>query len=207
VNHRATVFVIAALVLMAPTAFAQNQTPPARLAGTIEKFNHDVLTVRTGMGPAIVAVTPKTKISGVAARKLSDIEPNDFIGVTAVQSKDGTLHATEVHIFPPPMRGVGEGHRPMGRPDTTMTNAAVTGIVKSSDGENFTLSYKDRETGKMARIKIDIAPTIPIVAFVPGDKGLLKPGASLVIFAGKKPNGDYVAFAIVAEKNGVKPPM
>jgi hypothetical protein len=88
-----------------------------------------------------------------------------------------------------------------------MTNAAVSGIVSASDGKVFTMSYKDRMTGKMGEVKIDVSPTIPIVAFIPGDAGLLKPGASAVMFTRKNADGSYIAFAIVAEKDGVKPPM
>jgi hypothetical protein len=183
--------------------------PPARLRATIEKFDHGALTAKTDMGSVVVVdVTPETKISGMAARKLSDIKANDYIGVTALQAKDGTLHATEVHIFPPQMRGTGEGHYPFDRgPTSTMTNAAVAGMVKSGAGDVFTLSYPDPKIGQKGEVKIDISPTIPIVAFVPGDKGLLVPGAHVVMFASKKPDGTYVALAIVAEKNGVKPPM
>jgi Domain of unknown function (DUF5666) len=199
--------VIAVLIASAAPCFAQSKAPPARLRGTIEKVDHDTLTVMTGMGPAMVVVTPKTRIQGVAAMKLSQVKANDFIGVTALETKDGKLHATEVHIFPAAMRGAGEGHYPMGAPNTTMTNAVVSGVVKSTGDESVALSYKDRKTGKPGAVMIDIGPTIPVVTFVPGDRSLLKPGASLVVFAGKKPDGTYIAFAIVAEKDGVKPPM
>jgi hypothetical protein len=205
-------FVTVALALMALPSFAQNKAPPApptRLRATIEKVDSGKLTVTTEGGQtAMVSVTPKTNISGVAARKLTDIKSNEFIGVTAMTDKAGMMHATEVHIFPEPMRGAGEGHYPWDKgPTSSMTNAAVSGMVDSSDGKTFTMSYKDRATGKMGEVKIDISPTIPIVAFVPGDPSLLKPGAKTVMFAHKNDDGTYVAFAIVAEKDGVKPPM
>lgn len=202
-----------ALMLMAfPSLAQQNQAPagpPTRLRATVEKFDNGTATVQTQAGDtATVAVGPKTNISGVVARKLSDIKPNEFIGITALADKDGVMHATEVHIFPEQMRGAGEGHYPWDKgPTSSMTNAAVAGMVDSSDGKVFTMSYKDRATGKMGEVKIDISPSIPIVAFVPGDQSLLKPGARVVMFARKNPDGNYMALAIVAEKEGVKPPM
>ncbi|MGH6988369.1 MAG: hypothetical protein ACREFD_12730 [Stellaceae bacterium] len=198
---------LAASVLLPCAGLAAG--PPARLRATVEKFDHNVLTVKTEMGQvATVDVTPKTKISGVAARKLSDIKPDDYIGVTAMKAKDGSLHAIEVHIFPPPMRGVGEGHYPFDRgPTSTMTNAVVSGIVTSGNGDVFTLAYKKPKIGKPGAVKIDIGRHTPIVIFVPGDRSLLVPGARVVMFAAKKPDGTYAAFVIVAEKNGVKPPM
>lgn len=212
---RKTLFVMTAALLLsgALPALAQDKAPPpgppTRLRATIEKVDNGVLTVKTEQGAeATVAVTPKTNISGVAARKLGDIKPNEFIGITALNGKDGTMHATEVHIFPEQMRGAGEGHYPWDKgPESSMTNAAVAGMVDSSDGKVFTMSYKDKKTGQTGQVKIDISPTIPIVAFVPGDPSLLKPGAKTVMFAFKKPDGSYMAAAIVAEKDGVKPPM
>jgi hypothetical protein len=211
---RAGIWMLAtALMLTAfPSLAQQNQAPagpPTRLRATVEKFDNGMATIKTQAGEtAVVAVGPKTNISGVAARQLSDIKPNDFIGITAMTDKDGMMHATEVHIFPAQMRGAGEGHYPWDKgPTSTMTNAAVAGMVDSSDGKVFTMSYKDRSSGQMGEVKIDISPTIPIVAFVPGDQSLLKPGAQVVMFARKNADGNYMALAIVAEKDGVKPPM
>jgi hypothetical protein len=211
---RAGIWVLAtALMLTAFPALAQqNQAPagpPTRLRATVEKFDNGTATIQTQTGDtATVAVGPKTNISGVAARKLTDIKPNEFIGITALADKDGVMHATEVHIFPEQMRGAGEGHYPWDKgPTSSMTNAAVAGMVDSSDGKVFTMSYKDRATGQMGEVKIDISPSIPIIAFVPGDQSLLKPGAHVVMFARKNPDGNYMALAIVAEKDGVKPPM
>lgn len=208
--------VAAALTLAALPSFAQDKmsggpppTPPTRMRATIEKFDNGVATVQTQTGDtATVAVGPKTNISGVDARKLSDIKPNEFIGITAMADGNGVMHATEVHIFPEQMRGAGEGHYPWDKgPNSSMTNGAVAGMVDSSDGKTFTMSYKDRSTGKTSDVKIDISPAIPIVAFVPGDQTLLKPGAHVVMFARKNPDGTYLALGIVAEKDGVKPPM
>lgn len=202
----------AAMMLAALPSFAQDKAPaapPTRIRATIEKFDNGVATVKAENGDTdMVTVGPKTNISGVDARKLSDIKPNEFIGVTALAGKDGVMHATEVHIFPEQMRGAGEGHYPWDKgANSSMTNAAVAGMINSSDGKVFTMSFKDRATGKMGEVKIDISPGIPIVAFVKGDESLLKPGAKTVMFARKNPDGTYMALGIVAEKDGVKPPM
>ena len=47
----------------------------------------------------------------------------------------------------------------------------------------------------------------PTVIFVAGDKSLLVPGAHMVIFAHRNPDNSLVALGIVAEKDGVVPPM
>jgi hypothetical protein len=208
-------FIAAALLLIAAPSFADDNPPPARPAppvrirATIEKFDNGVLTVKSEMGDDVMlTVTPKTNVSAVAAKKLSDIKPNDFIGVTAMTGADGKMTATEVHIFPEQMRGAGEGHYPWDKgKDSSMTNGAVAGMVDSANGKDFKISYKNKSDGSMGSSDIDISPNIPIVMFVPGDPSLLKPGAHIVTFAAKLPDGKMIALGIVAEKDGVKPPM
>jgi hypothetical protein len=203
-------FIAAAVALAGLSAFAQDNKPapppggpPVRLRAAVESFDGSKLVVKAADGQeTTVAVPADARIGAVAKRDLGDIKPHDYIGVTAIPGKDGMLHATEVHIFPEAMRGAGEGHRTWDRgPDSTMTNAAVSGMVDSSDGKSVTLTYKDGET------KIDISPNVPIVTFIPGDPSLLKPGAATVIFARKNPDGTLTAVNITAEKDGVKPPM
>jgi hypothetical protein len=46
-----------------------------------------------------------------------------------------------------------------------------------------------------------------VVAYVGGDRNLLKPGAAVVTIARKKPDGTLTTGRLTAEKNGVKPPM
>ena len=60
------------------------------------------------------------------------IKDNSFIGVTGMPQPDGSQKAVEIHIFPEPMRGTGEGHRPWDlQPGSTMTNATVAQMVKA----------------------------------------------------------------------------
>ena len=56
-------------------------------------------------------------------------------------------------------------------PNSTMTNATVAQMVKSVQGDEITLKYKDGEK------KIHVAPDTVVVTYVPGDKSELKPGA------------------------------
>ena len=204
---------IGALLLVAP-AVAQASAPaaprmPVRIRATIEKFDNNMLTVKTEKGGELtLAVTPKTTISGVTACKLTDIKPNDFIGVTAMEGSDNKFHATEVHIFPEAMRGTGEGRHPLDKgPDSSMTNAAVAGMVDSAGGKTYTLRYMSKATGTVSSTNIDIDAAIPVVAFTPGDPSLLQPGAHTLMFVLKEEDGDLIALNIVAEKDGVRPPM
>lgn len=205
---------IAALLLVVMPSVARASASavprmPVRIRATIEKFDNKMLTVKTEEGDELtLAVTPKTTISGVTARKLTDIKPNDFIGVTAKEGPDNKFHATEVHIFPEAMRGTGEGRHPLDKgPESSMTNAAVAGMVDSADGKTFTLRYNNKATGTVSSTNIDIDAAIPVVAFTLGDPSLLQPGAHTVMVVLKEEDGDLIALNIVAEKDGVRPPM
>ena len=41
---------------------------------------------------------------------LADVKQGTFVGITAMPQPDGSQKAVEIHIFPEPMRGTGEGH-------------------------------------------------------------------------------------------------
>lgn len=190
-----------------PEPQAQPAEPPAaavpqvRVRGTVVAFEEPVMTVQTEAdGPVAVTVGPQVGINGLAARSLSDIGNNTFIGTTAVRDREGRWQATEVHIFPEAMRGAGEGHYPWDLPESTMTNAAVSGVVTAENGRTLNLRYPAGE------VAVHVAEDVPIVELVPGDRSLLVPGAAVFVLGA--PDGDAVnAFAILAEKDGVKPPM
>ena len=115
---------------------------------------------------------------------------------------DGSQKAIAIHIFLEAMRGTGEGFRPWDRqPGSTMTNAAVDNMVAGNDGQVLMVKYKDGEK------KVIVPPETPIVAYAPGDKAEIKPGAQIIIMAAtKQADGIFVTPAINVGR-GVTPPM
>jgi hypothetical protein len=185
------------------TAWAQ-QPPTVRIRGTIEAFDGAVLSIKSRDGSDMkVRVTDNVAVFGVARTELSEIKVGSYIGVTAMPEPDGTQKAVAVHIFPENQRGAAEGFRPWDqRPGSTMTNATVAETVKSVDGQNILVKYKDGEK------KVVVPPDTPIVAFVAGDKSELKPGAKIIIFgAAKKEDGTLEAGRVNVGRDGITPPM
>src|SRR5207245_1101192 len=171
-----------ALLLVTFASFAQ-QPAPVRVRGTVEAVDGPVLTVKSRDGQTTykVRLTDNAAVRGIIKAALSDIKDNSFIGVTGMPQSDGSQKAVEIHIFPEPMRGTGEGHRPWDLvPNSTMTNATVSQMVKGVQGNEITLKYKEGEK------KIVVVPETVIVTYVPGDKGELKPRSKTFIAAGKK---------------------
>jgi hypothetical protein len=200
------------LVLLAATATAQ---PPPRVRGVIQAVEGQTLVVDTE--PFVAAIernrrnddavvrltlTDMTGINGVEKRTLADIADNTFVGATAVKNRDGRWEATEVHIFPESMRGAGEGHYAWDLPDSTMTNGAATGVVAKGRGGTMTV----RHAG--GNVEIDVTRRTEIVALTMGTRALLVPGATVMALAAPaQGGGSATAVAIIAETNGVKPPM
>ncbi len=192
------------LILAASASFAQ-QPQTVRVRGTVEAVDGSMITVKSRDGQTAykVKLTDSAAVRGIIKAAFSDIKANSFIGVTGMPQADGSQKAVEIHIFPEPMRGTGEGHRPWDLvPNSTMTNATVAQMVKGVAGDEITLKYKDGEK------KIVVAPDTAIVTYVPGDKSELKPGAKIFIAAAnKKDDGTLEAAAVSVGRDGITPPM
>jgi hypothetical protein len=193
-----------ALLLATSATFAQ-QPPPVRVRGTVEAVDGGVLTVKSRDGKTTykVKLTDNAAVRGIVKAPLTDIKTNSYIGVTGMPQADGSQKAVEIHIFPEPMRGVGEGHRPWDLvPNSTMTNATVAQMVKGVQGDEITLKYKDGDK------KIVVVPETVIVTYVPGNKDELKPGAKIFIAgANKKDDGTLEAASVSVGRDGLTPPM
>jgi hypothetical protein len=199
--------VIGAIVFVAAfgwmSALAQ-QPERMNVRGTIEKIAGNAMMVKTREGADVtIALADNVAVRGVEKVALSDVKPGSYIGVSAMPQSDGTERAMHIHIFPETMRGAGEGYRPFDvRPGSTMTNAAVDTTVVGTDGQIITVKYRDGEK------KFVVPADAPIVAFVPGTRDELKPGAKIMVFnAVKQPDGMLQAAAVSVGRDGLTPPM
>ena len=72
------------------------------------------------------AITGDTKVAGEKTVSISAIQSGSYIGSAAVPAGGGKLRALEVTVFPPAMKGVGEGHYAWDLgPSSSMTNGTV----------------------------------------------------------------------------------
>jgi hypothetical protein len=196
-------FAAASAFLLVSCASLVAQAPegiPTRIRGTIEKLEGQTLVVKTRGGQDVsVALAPNFAVSGVVGRNLADIKEGDYVASTSVRGPDGKLKALEVHYLP---QAAAEGQFPYDlAPDSLMTNAVVAGVSVAAQGRVLKVTYKGTEA------EITVPPDAPIVAFVPGDLSLVKPGAAVVVNALKQPDGTIRAARATVEKDGVKPPM
>jgi len=195
-----SLFPVLAFVLLAGAAAAQ---PPPRVRGVVQALSGQTLIVATeNAGIVRLTLTDMTGINGLERRTLADIKDNTFVGATAVKNRDGRWEATEVHIFPESMRGAGEGHYAWDLPESTMTNGAATGVVAKGRRGSMRVHHAGGD------VDIDVTKRTAIVALTTGSRALLVPRATIMALAVPGPaGGNPTAVAIIAETNGVKPPM
>lgn len=200
-THQMPVLALSAGLVLGAPAFAQAPaTSTSRITGVVETLDGNILKVKSPDSRDItIALPADTRITALANRQLSDIKPGDFVGSAAMKGTDGKLHAQEVHIFPKSLRGSGEGHRDMAKPDQSMTNATVAVVAATPKGQVLTLNYQGGQQ------EIDVGPDARIVTFIPGDRSLLKAGATVVVSAVKAADGSFTARSVQAEKDGVMP--
>jgi hypothetical protein len=191
------VFLAAGLLLASAGAVAQT---PMRIRGTITSLDGDVLSVKTRDGKDLkINLAPNFAVAAAKAVTLADFGPGAYVGSTAKPDATGMLVASEVHRLPPQAP---PGHTAWDTaPGDTMTNANVALVVKATRGNELTLQYKDGSK------KIFVPDGTPIVDFVPGDRSLLVPGATVFVGAQVAADGKITAPRVAVSKDGVKPPQ
>jgi hypothetical protein len=172
------------------------------IPGDVVSLGGDDLRIKTAKGELLdVHLAGNARITGRGPADWSKVTPGVFLGATAKPQSDGTLVASEVHIFPEAMRGTGEGHRPWDlQPNSTMTNATVEQVTAVGDHQ-ITLKYKDGEK------KIVVGPECPIVSYAPGNLADLKPGAKIFIGAATRQADGTLSVPRINVGRDAAPPM
>ena len=212
--QRTGLFVVLACAIAASSALAQTVDT---LHGDVVAVERSQLRVKSNTGQAVVTLPDTVRISVRAPVSPEAIRPGDFIGTTASAQPDGTLRASEVHIFPESMRGTGEGHRPMpSKPGSTMTNATVSGVSNSRRTmTNATVAKRDKRGGaltlnlayKGGEQTVVVPPGVPVMTLENGDRGSLAPGAHVIVYASRGDDGNLTAQRISVGKDGFTPPL
>jgi hypothetical protein len=197
-----TIVLPAASYFAMPTLAQAQNAEQVHVRGSIVSLNGNTLKVKTREGKTVdVALADDVKIAGVARAATTDIKSGDFVGIASLPKADGGDGALEVLIFPPAMKGLGEGSYGWDlKPNSNMTNATVANAVKGVDGHTVTVSYHGKEK------KIAIPDGTPVVTLAPATLKNLAPGAIVFVAAMKDAKG-LTSRQVVVGANGVVPPM
>ncbi|CAK06723.1 hypothetical protein ELG83_04560 [Rhizobium leguminosarum] len=194
--------IASAAILLVPVHAEDQKAEQVHVRGSIVSYGGTVLKVKTREGETVdVTLADGWNLASVANAAVTDIKPGDFVGIASLPSESGGDGALEVLIFPPAMKGAGEGSYSWDlKPNSSMTNATVADAVKGVDGRTITVSYHGKEK------KISIPDGTPVVTIAPATKDDLVPGAVVFIPAEKAASGP-LAHQVLVGKNGVVPPM
>ncbi len=162
-----------------------------RFSGMVTTASGNALVVHSQDGSHVKLTLP-VQLSIMVRGKATgaDLAAGKFVGCTAVKRADDLLHATECHIFPESMRGMGEGHNPMGPPNTTMTNGNVATmtngeVASQSGGASATINV----TYKGGQQAIQVGPDADISKIDAGTPAMVKPGVNVSGAAKPAANG------------------
>jgi len=190
-------------VVSTPAMAAGNAQDRVNVRGKIVSFSANTLQVKSREGNTVtVALAEGYKVAGITRASLADIKPGSFVGIASLPKADGGDGALEVLVFPPAMKGVGEGSYAWDlKPKSNMTNATVANAVQGVDGHTVTVTYHGKEK------KIAIPEGTPIVTLGAATNDDLKPDAVVFIPAMKDAKGKLVTQQVVVGNNGIVPPM
>jgi hypothetical protein len=210
-------------------ALAVPAATPQRLRGTIEAVTPTTITLQTKDGAKdTLTLSDATRYTIVNKSSLSAILPESYIG-TAAKGSGANMIALEVVIFPPAMRGAGEGHyawdplpdvtAPAGTAASSMTNGSVSDVMVTPSKVGSSMTNGSVQTVsslpgakqisvvyKGGKQIILVLPATPVVAVQRATHLALTPGAAAFVVATEE-NGKLSALYIAIGVKGVTPPM
>jgi len=174
------------------------------IRGTVASVSSTDLVVKADTGSVTVKLTQPLQLFTREPGKLDDVKNDAFIGVTTIKQPDGSEKATEIHVFPEELRGLGEGSRMMAPTASggggRMTNGAVTaprmsnGKVADVKGSTLVVQY----AGGSQQV---VVPSNTPVTEIKSTSKSLTPGDQIVILAKRSTDGSLSATkAILAGK-------
>ena len=197
----------------APSSDSAGRGPRANsVRGRLVSVSDTALVVESRDGQVTVGINPPLEVYSRVPAKLSDVKPNSFVGITSRPAADGSMQASEIHIFPEKMRGTNEGSFAMGQrgggggapgggAGNTMTNGTVAG--SNNAGNQMTNGTVGAHTGNSVVVKFqNDSQTIVIPANVPVTaitltKTKLTPGTNVVIQTSKAADGSLRASTVM----------
>jgi hypothetical protein len=146
--------------------------------GTIMRAAPGALDIKTKDSVVTLTVAQPFHLYTRAPSALSQVTDSTFVGVTTVKQPDGTEQATEVHIFPSELRGLGEGSYMMDQsPNGTLVVHYAAGHART----------------------VVVPPSTPVTIIQP-TTDTLAVGGRAVIVARTGPNGALTATAAIVAR-------
>jgi hypothetical protein len=198
------VFMVFTAVLAAQAvpvvARAQVAPPIPGVKGQLEAVTHNSVSIETQSGVVRVAIEQPLTTYRQVSSDLSHVTSSSYVGVASVKQANGTQMATQIKIFPPELRGAGEGSSMMeaaagGMSHSRMTNGSVSrpvsamshsrmtnGTVQKGNGTTLVVHYQDGVE------QVSVPASVPVTQVVPGKVNLV-PGDTIYAATTKQSDG------------------
>ncbi|HKT50009.1 MAG TPA: hypothetical protein VJV96_06910 [Candidatus Angelobacter sp.] len=225
--RRMYVLFISAVALFAFTltslaAWAQAVTPISGVKGKLQKVTSESLEIQSPKGAENVKIKQPLTTYGRESSDLSHVTSQSFVGVTSVKQPDGKEQAKEIHIFPPELKGAGEGSNMMDQASQSrMTNGSVSstgsrmtnGTVSSGGGSRMTNGTVQKQGGGQTIVvqyqngsqTINVPPGTEVTQIVPKQQKL-EAGDTIYAATEKGPDGTLTTnkVYVISSKSGSK---
>ncbi len=233
--QRFGILLACAAVLTAAQSFAAE--PVVRVKAKLTAFDGQAMTLEPGAKSTLkesmtVFITPQTRYVGASRARFDAIKAGDYAGAAVTVGRNGVMRASDVYLYPPALRGSGEGRFPDA--DRIVINGTVTVVqFTSADDKNdgtMTLHYRGAVLNSAgagrtvcegrasppayasplacaADAMIEVMPSSQISALAVGDKSLLVPGALVTVAMTKLADGRTVAAGVTVEPPPLEKPQ
>jgi len=219
-NRRLVYFLLAVSLVMQVSglvAWAQTKATPdfTPVRGKLQAVTANSLSIETPSGVVQVKIKQPLIMYERVPSKLSRVTSTSYVGVTSVKQPDGTELAKQINIFPPELRGLGEGSfmlpaAPGAPSQSRMTNGSVSRPVASASrmtngtvqkqGTTMVVRYKDSAQAVSVPSDVEVNQIVP-------KKTKLVVGDTVNAAAQKQPDGTMVTsrvYLIAAATTGSK---
>jgi hypothetical protein len=170
--------------------------------GELVSFSATDVVVRAADGKITTFLLTPNSLFFVSAPMLaSAIKPGDFIATTNINIDERSGRATELRVYPASAaRGGQASSYPMGRPNTTMTNAPVAEVTDNAEGRVIKVKFPGGER------QILLPSTVKVIGQTAIDSSAFKPGWQVAVIARPDAKGALAVTNLQTGENGAAPP-
>jgi hypothetical protein len=176
------------------------------LRGTVVSVSANQLVLKSDTGSVTVSLTQPFRFYARVPSDLSHVKASSFIGVTTVKQPDGSERATEIHVFPEELRGMGEGSRMMAPAASAAASRMTNGNVAASRMTNGTASQSRMSNGNVSSTNgsnlvvqyaggsqnVTVPPNTPVTELKIAPRKLAA-GDKVAVLAKRNPDGSLTA--------------
>src|SRR6201993_4858273 len=200
-------------------AWAQTAPPISGVKGKLVAVTHDSISIQTQSGVVRVAIKQPLTTYRQVPSDLSHVTSSSYVGVASVKQANGTEIATQIKIFPPELRGAGEGSSMMdaapgamshsrmtngsvsqpvsAMTHSRMTNGSVLKPVSAMTHSRMTNGSVQKGNGTTLVVQyqdgaqtVSVPANVPVTQVVPGTVNLV-PGDTVYAATTRQSNGTF----------------